>query len=142
MTDVTLASGSWRRFARGPWLTRDYEMNALRMQYLPPGHGLDDPLVSPLNVDPAGLAPALGINAEFDGYRDEGQAYAARLEAAGVPVVAKVYSGQIHDFFLMGGELEAALRRLLAHALARFVDGLGPRPLGRPSAGRGSLGRP
>ncbi len=46
------------------------------------------------------------IDAQFDPYRDEGQAYAQRLKEAGVPVTAKVYAGVIHDFILMGGLLE------------------------------------
>lgn len=58
VTDVTLSSNSWKSFAQGPWLTRDYEMNALNNQYLPSGHDPRDPLVSPLYANVQGLLPA------------------------------------------------------------------------------------
>jgi acetyl esterase len=41
------------------------------------------------------------VTAELDPLRDEGRAYAERLEQAGVKVVAKPYSGIIHGFFWM-----------------------------------------
>lgn len=108
VTDVTLSSNSWKSFAKGPWLSRNYEMNALNNAYLPLGHNPKDPLVSPLYANVQGLPPAFVADAQFDGYRDEGQAYAQKLKDAGIPTIAKVYPGAIHDFLLMTGKLYIA----------------------------------
>src|SRR6476659_6868512 len=49
----------------------------------------------------AGLPPAFVIVDEADVLRDEGEAYAARLRAAGVPVTTVRYDGITHDFMML-----------------------------------------
>ena len=68
-----------------------------------------NPLASPLLADDlTGLPRAVVYTAEFDPLRDEGESYAARLEAAGVTVSKRRFDGQIHAFFQMLGVFPAA----------------------------------
>jgi acetyl esterase len=58
------------------------------------------------------------ITAEFDPLRDEGDAYARRLEEAGVPVTLTRYDGMIHGFFRMPGVIDRANDALAEAAAA------------------------
>jgi acetyl esterase len=70
--------------------------------YLGPDGDGEHHHASPIRApDHSNLPPAVVVTAEFDPLRDEGEAYAAALEAAGVPVVARRYDGMIHGFVSM-----------------------------------------
>jgi acetyl esterase len=56
----------------------------------------------------AGVAPALVVTAGCDVLRDEGEAYANRLQAEGVATTLRRYAGLPHGFFSMGAFVDAA----------------------------------
>jgi acetyl esterase/lipase len=72
--------------------------------YLPDTNARNEIYASPLkaNLDQLrGLPPALIQTAENDVLRDEGEAYARKLDEAGVPVTLARYDGLIHDYGLL-----------------------------------------
>jgi acetyl esterase len=70
--------------------------------------------------DLSGLPPATVVTAEYDPLRDEGQAYARRLAAAGVKVDAPLAPGMIHGFFSMF-EMIPTAQRWIDHAGANLA---------------------
>jgi acetyl esterase len=89
-------------FSSGFYLTQEF-MDLADTHYVS-GAPADDPRLSPMRAElPAGLAPALVYTAGFDPLRDEGEAYAERLRAAGVAVELTRFDDQIHGFFNIVG---------------------------------------
>ena len=74
------------------------EMRFFWDAFAPPGVDRTQPDLNPLRADLAGLPPAVIITAEFDVLQAEAERYAAKLLAAGVPVIATHYQGLIHNF--------------------------------------------
>jgi acetyl esterase/lipase len=94
--------------------------------YLPDGADAADPRISPLRAtDLAGLPAAIIHTAEFDPMRDEGNAYARRLMAAGVAVEHTCHDGMIHNFHALGAILPQGQRVLheIAEQIRRAVGG-------------------
>jgi len=105
--------------AEGYFLTAD-DMVWFRDHYLGATTDFADPMMSPIKASNlAGLAPAVVATAEFDPLRDEGNAYAEALRAAGVEVDSRCYDGMIHGFFDMG-PFSTAARAATDDAIARF----------------------
>ena len=103
VTDANFENGSYNQFATGRFLTRtmmtwfwdNYTIDAGERNqiYASPLRASADQLKS--------LPPALVQTAENDVLRDEGEAYARKLDEAGVPVIATRYNGMIHDWGLL-----------------------------------------
>src|SRR5215472_13361152 len=123
VTDANLETLSYRTFgAEGYWLTRE-AMRWFWDSYVPAPERKEF-TVSPLQASLEqlrGLPPALIVNCENDVVRDEGEAYAHKLMAAGVPVMASRYLGVIHDFVLLN---PLALTPPARAALAQVIDTL------------------
>ncbi|MEU3693335.1 alpha/beta hydrolase [Streptomyces narbonensis] len=115
VTDASFDTDSYHAFAEGYFLRRD-AMKWFWDQYTTEEAERAQITASPLRASTeqlTGLPPALVITAEADVLRDEGEAYAAKLRAAGVPVTALRVQGAIHDFVMLN-----ALRETQAAELA------------------------
>lgn len=98
VTDATFDNGSYLEFAEGFGLTR-VAMIWFWEHFLGPDGDADHPEASPLRAkDVSGVAPAYVVTAEYDVLRDEGEAYAAKLKAAGVPTDFHRVDGLLHGF--------------------------------------------
>jgi acetyl esterase/lipase len=122
--DFGKISGSREEFTQG-YLIDKATLAADLADYLPDGVDPADPRVSPLRAaDLAGLAPAIIHTAEFDPLRDEGNAYAARLVAAGVDVDHLCHPGMPHNFHALGAVLPQGREVLkqIGSQIRRAVD--------------------
>jgi len=125
VTDVAAEAPSYTDFADGFLLTRE-SMRWFIAHYLAGERDAVDWRVSPLRAPSlAGVAPALVVTAGFDPLRDEGDAYAAKLRAAGVRVDAICYGGMLHGFAPMGRLIETG-NRAVAHIAATLRQAFQP----------------
>ncbi len=102
-TDASVDTESYHEYGTGRFLARAFMKYGWDL-YAPDARTRDNPYVSPLRASTEelkGLPPALVITAENCPLRDEGEAYARKLKAAGVEVDAARYNGTIHDFVLL-----------------------------------------
>jgi cation diffusion facilitator CzcD-associated flavoprotein CzcO/acetyl esterase/lipase len=120
-TDGRLDSASLRENATGHLLTRSM-LHWFWDLYCSPADR-DDPRASPLRGQLSGLPPACVVTCEFDPLRDEGDAYAQGLAAAGVPVEHLQARGHIHTSFTMVDVVITGVagRAQMALALRRFA---------------------
>ena len=123
VTDFVTESASHATYARGFYLSKAF-MDLSKENYLLGDEDLDDPRLSPVHNDVAGVAPAYVVTAGFDILRDEGKDYADKLRDAGVQVEYRCEEGLIHSFANMvsvGSAAPKAMRRAAA-ALARGLS--------------------
>ncbi len=122
-TVASLDTPSYTEFAKGYFLEKA-GMEWFRDHYLTGPGDAADPRVSPLEVEDVSDLPAAQIiTAGFDPLRDEGAAYARRLEQAGVAVDYTCYADTIHGFANMTGALPGAKKALteIAEQLSRAL---------------------
>lgn len=109
ITDCDFTRPSYRDNAEGYFLTLR-EMKWFWNHYVSSPEQMRDPYASPLLASShQDLPPAFVLTAEFDPLRDEGEAYAAALQAANVPVTLNRYDGMIHAFIRRVQQFDAAL---------------------------------
>jgi len=118
-------SGGWasyRECASGYGLTRG-GMEWFWRQYLRDEGEAAHPWASPLRAASLeGLPPSLVLTAEYDVLRDEGEAYAGRLRAAGVAARLMRCEGLNHGFLRWAGRIDPA-----THAFATVTQWLAGR---------------
>lgn len=121
VTDAAMDTESYDEFADGPWLTRK------AMEWFWDAYITDPAQRSVITASPnkatveqlEGLPPTLLLVDEADVLRDEGEAYAAKLRLAGVPVTTVRYDGTCHDFLLLNSLSQThATRAAIAQATA------------------------
>jgi len=110
ITDLTTRRPSHDLFAEGFTFT-DKNLRWALANYVPPQTDPSDPRLSPLHGDVTGLPPAYLASAGFDPLRDEGEAYAKKLRAGGVPVALTRQADLPHaylNFVGLGGRFAEA----------------------------------
>ncbi|HEV2833018.1 MAG TPA: alpha/beta hydrolase [Hanamia sp.] len=121
VTDANFETGSYKELGEGRFLTRNM-MIWFWDNYLPDKKARKEIYASPLQASLEqlkGLPPALIQTAENDVLRDEGEAYARKLDEAGVPVTFTREGGLIHDYGLLNPLAEVpAVKTALLHAAA------------------------
>lgn len=129
VTDATFDTASYHQFAEGYHLRRD-AMQWFWDQYTANPGERKDITASPLRASIEqlrGLSSALIITAEADVLRDESEAYASKLRAAGVSVTAVRFLGAIHDFVMLNALANStAARSAIALSTAWLRAGFEP----------------
>ncbi len=140
-TDRRTAWKSVDLFAEGFFLTRE-SIDWFYEQYVPEAKRLSDDRdakVNPLQAtDLRGLAPALVVTAGFDPLRDEGEAYAEAMAAAGNAVTLRRFGGLVHGFINLVGLSRSCRAATLevAHAFRTLMHQSRPsRQAGAPAGG-------
>jgi acetyl esterase/lipase len=137
--DMARTAGSRAEFGDGYFLSRAAFTQDLAAYQAPPA----DPRVSPaLAADLSRLPPAIVHTAEFDPFRDEGEAYAAHLSAAGIAATTLRHPGMIHYFYAMARAIPDATEAA-AQIGAQMREGFAvkiPLPSGEGGTHRAAMG--
>ncbi len=109
--DLSMSFPSIDEFETGYFLTKA-GMNWFRSHYLESPEQAHDEELKYLAKDLSGLPEAYLMTAGFDPLRDEGSAFADRLEEYGVPVEHECYTDMIHGFISFAGGIPAGMECL------------------------------
>jgi acetyl esterase/lipase len=123
VTDAAMDTASFDEFADGPYLTRK------AMEWFWDAYTTDPDERAEITASPnkatieevKGLPPTFLCVDEADVLRDEGEAYAAKLRMAGVPVTTVRYDGTIHDFMLLNPLRETRATRAAIDQATKFL---------------------
>ena len=123
VTDAAMNTASYEQFATGYYLTRK------GMEWFWDAYTSDPAQRAEITASPnqasteqvAGLPPTYLCVDEADVLRDEGEAYAAKLRSAGVPVTTVRYDGTIHDFMLLNSLSETSATRAAIDQATAFL---------------------
>ena len=125
VTDAAFETKSYNAFAEGPWLTKK-AMEWFWKQYAPDENSRGEIYASRLRAaseELEGLPAALIITDENDVLRDEGEAYARKLDEAGVTVGSVRINGTIHDFLMLNALADSVpTKAALALAVVSLQD--------------------
>ncbi|MEW7858135.1 alpha/beta hydrolase [Pseudomonas chlororaphis] len=103
VTDANFETASYNQYAEGHFLSKNM-MKWFWDNYTTDARQRNEIYASPLRATSTqlkGLPPALIQTAGADVLRDEGEAYARKLDEAGVTVTSVRYNGMIHDYGLL-----------------------------------------
>lgn len=121
VTDCVAETESYEAYATGHLLSRE-TMRYFRREYVPDEARRHEPECSPLRATSLkGAAPSYVLLAGCDVLRDEGRAYAKRLQGDGVETQLDEVPGVLHGFFSLQGLSEGKA------ATARVAQWLSPR---------------
>ena len=121
VTDCAAETASYEAFAEGHLLSRE-TMRYFRREYVPEEARRTEAQCSPLRAESLkGVAPGYVLLAGCDVLRDEGRAYAKRLQIDGVDTVLDEVPGVLHGFFSLQGLKEGKA------AMTRVAQWLAPR---------------
>ena len=124
VTDLSYDSHSYETYAEHYGLDRDV-MKWFGDLYIRVPEDVQNPLLAPIRADVTGLPPTFLVVAENDVLRDEGLAYAKKLQQSGVVVQQSIALGLVHSYFTKNDVFEEEIDETIeeiASFLAQYIN--------------------
>ena len=119
VTDLSYDSNSYETYATNYGLDRDV-MKWFGDLYIRVPEDAQNPLLAPIRADVTGLPSTFLVVAENDVLRDEGLAYAKKLQQSGIVVTQSIASGLVHSYFTKNDVFEEEIDETIEE-IARFL---------------------